>query len=80
MFSDMEKSDQKVFVTRDMKTTDVLREYKEARELFTESGMFCAGCECAEAETLEEALAIHCMDIDATIDYLNAKIRDDREK
>ena len=36
--------------------------------------MFCAGCQCAEAETVEQALAVHCMDIDAVIDYLNEKI------
>ena len=63
-----------VSVTREMKTSELLAKYPEARELFFESGMFCAGCQCAEAETVEQALAVHCMDIDAVIDYLNEKI------
>ncbi len=67
------------FVTRDMKTTEVLRRYPEAREIFMENGMMCEGCMCAEAETMEEALAIHCMDIDAVIDAINERIKENRE-
>lgn len=63
------------FVSREMKTVELLEKYPEVRELFIENGMFCTGCECAEAETLEQALAIHCMDIDAVIDLLNERIK-----
>ena len=62
------------YVSREMKTAELLKKYPEVREVFMENGMFCMGCVCAEAETLEEALAIHCMDIDAVIDLLNERI------
>lgn len=71
---------EEVYVTRDMKTTDMLVKYPEARAVFEENGMFCMGCMCAEAETVEEALAIHCMDIDAVIDAVNERIRDNKER
>ena len=63
-----------VFVTRETKTSEMLKKYPEAREIFEENGMLCMGCMCAEAETLEEALAIHCMDIDVVIDAINERI------
>lgn len=68
------------YITRDMKTEDMLKMFPEAREIFEENGMLCMGCMCAEAETVEEALAIHCMDIDAVIDAINGRIRDNRER
>lgn len=69
---------EEAFITRDMNTADMLEEYPEARELLEEYGMMCAGCMFAGSETVEEALAIHCVDIDAVIDALNEKIRDNR--
>ena len=58
-------------ITGDMKTAEVLEKYPKAAEALEEYGMLCAGCFCAEAETLEEACAVHCMDPDAVIEYLN---------
>lgn len=69
---------EEVFVTRDMNTAEMLEKYPEAKELLEEYGMMCTGCMYAGSEILEEALAIHCVDIDAVIDALNEKIRDDR--
>ena len=58
-------------ITGDMKTAEVLEKYPEAAEALAEYGMLCGGCWCAEAETLEEACAVHCMDPEAVITYLN---------
>ena len=58
-------------ITGDMKTAEVLEKYPEAAEVLGEYGMLCSGCFCAEAETLEEACAVHCMDPDAVISLLN---------
>ena len=69
---------EKVYITRDMNTKEMLDRYPEAKELLEEYGMMCTGCMYAGSETLEEALAIHCVDIDAVIDALNEKIRDSR--
>lgn len=69
-----------VFVTGDMKTFEVLEKYPEAEELLAENGMFCAGCWCAEAETLEQACALHCMDTEAVIEALNERIRNSRTR
>ena len=69
---------EEVFVTRDMNTAAMLEKYPEAKELLEEYGMMCTGCLYAEGETLEEALSVHCMDIDAVIDALNERIRDSR--
>ena len=54
-----------------MKTAEVLEKYPKAKEVLEEYGMLCGGCWCAEAETLEEACAVHCMDPEAVIAYLN---------
>ncbi len=58
-------------ITGDMKTAEVLEKYPEAAEVLEEYGMLCSGCFCAEAETLEQACAVHCMDPDAVISLLN---------
>lgn len=58
-------------ITGDMKTAEVLEKYPKAAEVLAEYGMLCSGCWCAEAETLEEACAVHCMDAEAVITYLN---------
>ena len=61
-------------ISGDMKTAEVLEKYPEAAEVLAEYGMLCGGCFCAEAETLEEACAVHCMDKDAVIALLNKTI------
>ena len=58
-------------ITGDMKTAEVLEKYPKAKEVLEKYGMLCGGCWCAEAETLEEACAVHCMDPEAVIAYLN---------
>ena len=64
-------------ITGDMKTAEVLEKYPKAAEVLEEYGMLCSGCFCAEAETLEQACAVHCMDPDAVIDLLNKVINKD---
>ena len=67
-------------ISGDMKTAEVLEKYPEAAEVLAEYGMLCGGCFCAEAETLEEACAVHCMDPDAVISLLNDVISRRREQ
>ncbi|MBR2547939.1 MAG: DUF1858 domain-containing protein [Eubacterium sp.] len=57
-----------------MKTAEVFERYPEAASVLEEYGMLCSGCFCAEAETLGEACAVHCMDTDAVIELLNSVI------
>ncbi len=61
-------------ITGGMKTADVLRKYPDAARVLEEYGMLCGGCFCAEAETLEQACAVHCMDTEAVIELLNRTI------
>lgn len=65
-------------ITGDMNTAEVLEKYPEAAEVLAEYGMLCAGCFCSEAETLEEACAVHCMDPEAVIDLLNKTVAEKR--
>ena len=39
--------------------------------VFAGFGMFCVGCPSAQAETLEEASAVHGIDADALVEELN---------
>ena len=71
---------EKSFVTREMNTAEMLEKYPEAAELLEEYGMICTGCLYAGEETLEQALSVHCMDVDAVIDALNERIRASRDR
>ena len=53
---------------------EIVNEYPEAAEILLGIGMHCLGCPAAQAETLEEACAVHGVDADEVADAINAKI------
>lgn len=51
----------------------VLEKHKNAEEILTGFGMHCLYCPCSQAETLEEACAVHGIDVDEVVNKLNEK-------
>lgn len=51
----------------------VLEKHKDAEEILTSFGMHCLYCPCSQAETLEEACAVHGIDVEDVINKLNEK-------
>jgi iron-sulfur cluster assembly protein len=62
-------------ITRDMTIGDIVEQYPQAAEIFTEYGLHCVGCHVASWETIEEGARGHGMD-DETIDMM---VRDANE-
>ena len=57
------------------KTTTIgklLEEHPEKAEILLEAGMHCLGCIAAHDETIEEACAVHGIDVDEIVEKLNA--------
>ena len=46
-------------ITKDMTIGEILAENKNIAPILMQSGMHCLGCPSAQAETLEEACAVH---------------------
>lgn len=64
-------------VTKTMMIAEILDVDEGIAGILMESGMGCLGCAMAHGETLEQACAVHGVDVDALIarinDYLAAK-------
>ena len=58
-------------VTKEMSIGQVLTLDRSTAAIFMEHGMFCLGCPHATAESIEQAGAVHGIDVDALIDALN---------
>ena len=52
---------------------DILQKNQKAEEILLSFGMHCLYCPCAQAETLEEACAVHDLDVNTVLKALNAK-------
>ena len=63
-------------VTKDMLIIDVLAQGDPDKlaEVLQESGMHCLHCMLALGETLEEAAAVHGINVDELVEKLNAVI------
>ena len=61
-------------ITKDMLIIDALKEgaADKIATVLTESGMHCLHCMLAHGETIEEAAAVHGIDVDALVEKLNA--------
>lgn len=59
-----------------IKKTDILKDILEkqpnAEQVLLEFGMHCLYCPCAQAETLEEACAVHELDVELVLKALNS--------
>lgn len=49
----------------------VLDMHPELADVFTANGMHCLSCPCARAESIEEACAVHGIDVDELVEDLN---------
>lgn len=61
-------------ITKDMIISKVIAIAPETIDVFMEFGMHCVGCMAAAGETIEEAAAVHGIDVDELVDALNAEI------
>ena len=58
-------------VTKEMTIAQVLQMDNETAPLFMEYGMHCLGCPYSVGESIEDAGAVHGVDVDALVDALN---------
>jgi len=59
-------------ITKDMTIGEVVRQYPDSVAVLMSFGMGCVGCPSAQAETLEEAAAVHGLNLDELMAKLNA--------
>ena len=59
-------------IEKTMLIGELLNKYPEKADILLEAGMHCLGCPASQGESLEEACAVHGIDIDALIEKLNA--------
>lgn len=59
-------------IERNTKIGEIVEKYPEKAEILLEVGMHCLGCPASQAETLEEACAVHGIDVEEVLDKLNA--------
>ena len=62
------------FVTGKTLVGELVRNYPESIETLMSIGMHCLGCPASQAESLEEACAVHGFDPAGIIDAINEKI------
>lgn len=60
-------------ITKDMTIGEIIHKDPTRVEILMAFGMGCVGCPSAQAETLEEAAAVHGLNLDALIVALNNK-------
>ncbi len=59
-------------INKDTKIGDLLQEFPDKAEILLTAGMHCLGCPASQAETLEEACAVHGIDVEELVNQLNA--------
>ncbi len=59
-------------IEKTTKIGDLLEQNPEKADILLEAGMHCLGCPASQAETLEEACAVHGIDVDELVAKLNA--------
>ena len=57
---------------KDTKIGEILEKAPEKAEVLLSAGMQCLGCPASQEETLEEACAVHGIDVDELVNKLNA--------
>lgn len=58
-------------ITKEMTIGEVVRNYPDCVDVLFNFGMGCVGCPSAQAETVEEACAVHGIDVEEIIKALN---------
>ena len=57
---------------KDTKIGEILEKAPEKAESLLEMGMHCLGCPASQMETIEEACAVHGIEVDEVLEKLNA--------
>ena len=57
---------------RETKIGELLENAPEKANILLEIGMHCLGCPASQMETLEEACAVHGVDVEEVLEKLNA--------
>ena len=58
-------------IEKTMTIGELLEKAPEKADILLNAGMHCLGCPASQGETLEEACAVHGIDIDELIEELN---------
>ncbi len=58
-------------ITKDMVIYEIVQAKADAAEILMSHGMGCVGCPSAQMETLEDAAAVHGMNLDHLLEALN---------
>jgi len=58
-------------ITKDTIIGDILDADRTTAPFFLEMGMHCLGCPAARGEAVEEACAVHGVDVDALVEKIN---------
>ena len=58
-------------VTKEMLIGEIIQMNEKYPEILLEAGMHCLGCPASSAESLEEACAVHGIDVDELVEKLN---------
>lgn len=61
----------KISVTKTMQIGEVLRLNPNVKDVLMGFGLHCFGCPMSQMETLEEAAAVHGVDVDLMIEKIN---------
>lgn len=59
-------------IEKTMTIGNLVENYPDKVDILLDAGMHCLGCPSAQAETLEEACAVHGIDVDELVKKLNA--------
>ena len=57
--------------SKDTKIGEILEAAPEKAEILLSAGMHCLGCPASQEETLEEACAVHGIDVESLVEELN---------
>lgn len=58
-------------ITRDMLIGEILKERKDSPQILMSFGMACVGCPSSQMESLEQAAAVHGLDVEEILVALN---------
>ena len=61
-------------ITRDTVIGEIVDNCPEAMPVFQEIGMHCLGCPASQAESLEDACAVHGLPVEPVVEAINKKI------
>lgn len=62
-------------ITADMLIGEILRQYPDVASVLMASGMHCLGCPSSQMESLEEACAVHGIEVSGLLEQLNQQLQ-----